>query len=40
MKRGMVGAAATAVAPKFVDVTLPAGAAIREGVPRGHSAFA
>ncbi len=38
--RGMVGAAATAVAPKFVDVTLPEGAAIREGVPRGYSAFA
>jgi len=29
-----------AVAPKFVDVTLPAGAAIREAVPRGHTAFA
>lgn len=29
-----------AVAPKFVDVTLPAGAAFRERVPRGHTAFA
>lgn len=29
-----------AVAPKFVDVTLSAGAAFREGVPRGHTAFA
>jgi quercetin 2,3-dioxygenase len=29
-----------AVAPKFVDVTLPAGAAFREAVPRGHAAFA
>ena len=29
-----------AVAPKFVDVNLPAGAAFREGVPRGHAAFA
>lgn len=29
-----------AVAPKFVDVTLPAGAAFREAVPRGHTAFA
>jgi redox-sensitive bicupin YhaK (pirin superfamily) len=29
-----------AVAPKFVDVTLPPGAAFREAVPRGHTAFA
>ena len=29
-----------AVAPKFIDVTLPAGAAFREPVPRGHTAFA
>jgi redox-sensitive bicupin YhaK (pirin superfamily) len=29
-----------AVAPKFVDVTLPGGAAFRELVPRGHTAFA
>ena len=29
-----------AVAPTFVDVTLPAGAAFREAVPRGHTAFA
>ena len=29
-----------AVAPKFVDVTLPAGAMFREAVPRGHTAFA
>jgi redox-sensitive bicupin YhaK (pirin superfamily) len=29
-----------AVAPKFVDVTLPAGAEFRERVPRGHTAFA
>ena len=29
-----------AVAPKFVDVTLPAGTAFREPVPRGHTAFA
>jgi redox-sensitive bicupin YhaK (pirin superfamily) len=29
-----------AVAPKFVDVVLPAGAAFRELVPRGHTAFA
>ena len=29
-----------AVDPKFVDVTLPAGAAFRERVPRGHTAFA
>jgi hypothetical protein len=29
-----------AVAPKFIDVTLPAGAAFRELVPRGHTAFA
>jgi redox-sensitive bicupin YhaK (pirin superfamily) len=29
-----------AVAPKFVDVTLPGGAAFREPVPRGHTAFA
>ena len=29
-----------AVAPKFLDVTLPAGAAFREAVPRGHTAFA
>ena len=29
-----------AVAPKFVDVTLPAGTAFREQVPRGHTVFA
>jgi len=29
-----------AVAPKFIDVTLPAGASFREAVPRGHTAFA
>ena len=29
-----------AVAPKFIDVTLPAGAAFREPVPPGHTAFA
>jgi quercetin 2,3-dioxygenase len=29
-----------AVAPKFVDVRLPAGATSRELVPRGHTAFA
>jgi redox-sensitive bicupin YhaK (pirin superfamily) len=29
-----------AVAPKFVDVTLPAGASIHEDVARGHTAFA
>ena len=29
-----------AVAPKFVDVTLPAGARFSEAVPRGHTAFA
>jgi quercetin 2,3-dioxygenase len=29
-----------AVAPKFVDVTLPPGAVFREPVPRGHTAFA
>lgn len=29
-----------AVAPKFIDVTLPAGGAFRELVPRGHTAFA
>jgi redox-sensitive bicupin YhaK (pirin superfamily) len=29
-----------AVAPKFVDVTLPPGASLREVVPRGHTAFA
>jgi redox-sensitive bicupin YhaK (pirin superfamily) len=29
-----------AVAPKFVDVTLPPGTAFREGVPRGHTVFA
>src|SRR5215470_19335773 len=29
-----------AVAPKFVDVTLPPGATFREEVPRGHTAFA
>ncbi|HET8530179.1 MAG TPA: pirin family protein [Methylomirabilota bacterium] len=29
-----------AVAPKFLDVTLPEGAAFREAVPRGHTAFA
>ena len=29
-----------AVAPKFIDVTLPVGATFREAVPRGHTAFA
>ncbi len=29
-----------AVAPKFVDVVLPPGAAFRDAVPRGHTAFA
>ena len=29
-----------AVAPKFIDVTLPGGAVFREAVPRGHTAFA
>jgi redox-sensitive bicupin YhaK (pirin superfamily) len=29
-----------AVAPKFVDVTLPPGTSFREEVPRGHTAFA
>jgi redox-sensitive bicupin YhaK (pirin superfamily) len=29
-----------AVAPKFVDVTLPSGAAFREPVPTGHTVFA
>jgi redox-sensitive bicupin YhaK (pirin superfamily) len=29
-----------AVAPKFLDVTLPKGTAFREPVPRGHTAFA
>ncbi|HSB41500.1 MAG TPA: pirin family protein [Methylomirabilota bacterium] len=29
-----------AVAPQFIDVTLPAGARFREAVPRGHTAFA
>jgi redox-sensitive bicupin YhaK (pirin superfamily) len=29
-----------AVAPKFVDVTLPPGTAFREAVPGGHTAFA
>jgi hypothetical protein len=29
-----------AVAPKFVDVTLPPGTTFREAVPRGHTAFA
>jgi redox-sensitive bicupin YhaK (pirin superfamily) len=29
-----------AVAPKFLDVTLPEGATFREAVPRGHTAFA
>ena len=29
-----------AVAPKFVDVRLPAGATFREAVPAGHTAFA
>jgi hypothetical protein len=29
-----------AVAPKFLDVTLPDGATFREAVPRGHTAFA
>ncbi len=29
-----------AVAPKFVDVTLPPGTTFRETVPRGHTAFA
>ena len=29
-----------AVAPKFIDVTLPAGATFREAVPHGHATFA
>ena len=29
-----------AVAPKFVDVVLPAGTSFRDAVPRGHTAFA
>ena len=29
-----------AVAPKFLDVTLPRGATFREAIPRGHTAFA
>lgn len=29
-----------AVAPKFVDVTLPAGGGFRDAVPRGHTVFA
>jgi redox-sensitive bicupin YhaK (pirin superfamily) len=29
-----------AVAPKFVDVTLPPGTSFRESVPRGHTVFA
>jgi redox-sensitive bicupin YhaK (pirin superfamily) len=29
-----------AVAPKFLDVTLPPGATFREAIPRGHTAFA
>jgi quercetin 2,3-dioxygenase len=29
-----------AVAPKFIDVTLPPGATFHEAVPRGHTAFA
>jgi redox-sensitive bicupin YhaK (pirin superfamily) len=29
-----------AVAPKFIDVTLPAGATFREAVPPGHTVFA
>jgi redox-sensitive bicupin YhaK (pirin superfamily) len=29
-----------AVSPKFVDVTLPSGATLREAVPSGHAAFA
>ena len=29
-----------AVAPQFLDVTLPPGTAFREAVPRGHTAFA
>ena len=29
-----------AVAPKFIDVNLPAGAEFHESVPRGHTAFA
>jgi redox-sensitive bicupin YhaK (pirin superfamily) len=32
--------AGLAVAPKFFDVTLPAGATFREEVPRGHTVFA
>ena len=32
--------AGLAVAPKFLDVTLPEGAHFREAVPRGHTAFA
>ncbi len=38
---GLVGPVdGLAVAPKFVDVTLPPGTTIREVVPRGHAAFA
>ena len=38
---GLVGPVeGLAVAPKFVDVTLPPGATFREVVPRGHTAFA
>jgi hypothetical protein len=29
-----------AVAPKFVDVTLPEGTSLREAIPAGHTAFA
>jgi redox-sensitive bicupin YhaK (pirin superfamily) len=29
-----------AVAPTFIDVTLPPGTAFRDAVPRGHTAFA
>jgi len=38
---GLVGPVeGLAVSPKVVDVTLPAGAAFREAVPRGHTVFA
>src|SRR5207245_5375538 len=38
---GLVGPVeGLAVAPKFVDVTLPPGTTFREVVPRGHAAFA
>lgn len=40
-RAGLVGPVeGLAVAPKFVDVTLPPGTTFREVVPRGHAAFA